>query len=297
LAEAQKADIERRLDKVKIVAETKGQFGDFFGLLNGLMGCLTFIFIYKTFLLQGEAANSQLALQRETSANQIALQKSTSADQFLQLQREAYTSTVRDAINSYNLRLEAILVPHRDPETHQILSTWPGAHGLYHLWMHGMEGTLTLSGLDTGKDSENLSLRWQEIYEKFRYQLDALFRAWFHTLKTIETAPEYNIDFDLEWRTVARFRAQLSSIELTFLLANQVLSRSNDGNGYGEARRLCEKYAIFDNYELGAHEKVGQFLLDLAKTSQGHVGNHRLEKSSFSSELAKSLRADTGRGV
>jgi hypothetical protein len=110
-------------------------------------------------------------------------------------------------------------------------------------------------------------------------------------LKTIETASEYGTSFEVEWRTASRFRAQLSSVELTFLLANQVLSTGAERKGYPEARKLCSIYAVFDNFELGPKDLIAKKLLATSKASD-QTNAHWLEPSCFSSALAKtSLRA------
>jgi hypothetical protein len=91
----------------------KGQFGDFFGVLNALFGALTIILVYSTFGVQ--------KLQLDHSSQ-------NASEQQLSARYERYLSEITSATNAYNTALGAILVPSNDGKN------WAGRHGLYHLW-------------------------------------------------------------------------------------------------------------------------------------------------------------------
>ena len=293
----------------------KGQFGDVFGLLNGAFGAFTLFFVYRAFRLESKSSQAQIELVR----------------------LERYYAEVAAAIQSYNRLLRDILIPDK-VHTGEMRGTWPGAHGLFHLWkvtvvfpqiqravrpskttglllqkwpdcwspaaeLYGY-GTPTVQ--ETWRQQSwveqqfgdievpekiaiavHLRQRWQILYSENRYQLDALFRAWYHVCKAIKNADEYGVDPQTEWRMSSRFRAQLSWIELLFLLANQVLSEGDEGTGFPKAVDFSERYAMFDNFVPGL-DPSAHALLGIANGLIPWPDARPLRAECFKSELAKS---------
>ncbi len=92
---------------------------------------------------------------------------------------------------------------------------------------------------------------WGAIYHLNRFQLDALFRAWYTVYRILDTGKD---DYKLSSHQVklysATFRAQLSWIELVFLLLNQSALPGN--TSYAKACRYSNKYCLFDNLAVDA---------------------------------------------
>jgi hypothetical protein len=127
---------------------------------------------------------------------------------------------------------------------------------------------------------------WRCVYRSNRYQLDTLFRTWYHAFKTIATAVDFDVDEATEWRIASRFRAQLSWIEMVFLLANQTFGNEPGGEGLPKAIEFSERYAMFDNFTPGLDPTV-HALLAAAKGRTEHVTT-LFTNDSFDSESARS---------
>ena len=122
---------------------------------------------------------------------------------------------------------------------------------------------------------------WNTCYDMHKYQLDALFRSWYHVEIALQTASSLGIDSGTEWRAASRFRAQLSAIELQFLLANQLLARPP---GYPRACAISEYYSIFDNLSFGLDPIL--HMLFLISTDINHSTEvNKIHEVAFSSEL------------
>jgi hypothetical protein len=126
---------------------------------------------------------------------------------------------------------------------------------------------------------------WWRMYGSNRYQLDLLFRTWYHAFKTIATADDFDIDEATEWRIASRFRAQLSWIEMVFLLANQTFGNEPGSEGFPRAVEFSERYAMFDNFTPGLDPTV-HALLAAAKGKTKHVTNI-FTLDSFESDRAR----------
>jgi hypothetical protein len=293
-------------------SELKGQFGDFFGVLNALFGALTLVTVYRAYRLQ---------------TDQVKDLEANATKQLQAMQFERYLIEVEAAISSYNRLVGAIVVPDG-------LNRWESVHGLFHLWKTYLilpaylqaddysgtyrnpnsasprnnslnlwtpllkeQGGLTQefdkewsdikwvgAQLDKLSDEtkqifiDGITANWRKMYAAHRYQLDAVFRSWYHVCLTIATARAFNVDKDAEWRIAGRFRAQLSSIELQFLLANQALSESP---GFPKAIAMSERYAIFDNYVAGL-DPTAIYILKTSKNT-----DQKMNPRSFNSDLAK----------
>ena len=143
------------------------------------------------------------------------------------------------------------------------------------------------------------SRHWRRLEAAHSYHLQPLFRAWFYVYQEIRQAAFLGIEPESEWEEAAKFRAQLSSIELTYLLANLVFSPGIDEKGYPKAMELAERYAAFANLDVNFEH--GQFICELAagRTSAWGLNDNayvvrKFDETAFDSSAAKNkLRQPT----
>lgn len=353
-------------------AALKGQFGDFFGVLNALFGAFTVLLVYRTWSAEQqrskaerqeaaaalaqqakdakaarEQAEEQFAGSLEAQRQQVMEAKRASDAQIDLVRRERYYAEVEAAIQAYNGLLRDVAARQwRDKQHVELVTTWTGRHGLFHLWktnitQRGVDGHWGYSQIDplmksalagmvwhpvarqhslsnfgpvgtTPQSDERdthdwvrnqllagerekleylakmVRVCWIDLYGSQRYQLDALFRAWFHVCKALESAELHQIDIDTEWRLASRFRAQLSWVELTYIMANQVFADGPEGEGFPDAIKYCARYAFFDNFVSGLDPTVHAVLL-LAQGAIVDSDVRLLPRQCFDSQLAKPL--------
>lgn len=305
----------------------KAQLGDTFGTVNGLFGAVTLYLVYRTYHHERSSAEHQLAiatdelnLARQTSQEQMRFIRRERYYAEVAASIESYNGLLRE-VNAPDWKGGVLVATWqgRDALWHwwkrRVLETghaenW-GATRASILAKASPEIWLPIfrlirdeeNGMTTSKDIVNLFLThkgsadalvqkvasaWQRLYAIHQYQLDALFRSWFHVCKTIESAESLDVDAETEWAVASRFRAQMSSIELTYLLANQVFSEGAEGDGYPQARRYCERYAIFDNYKPGIDPAA---VVCISATGHGQSGiveiRRAFEDKAFSSDEAR----------
>lgn len=68
---------------------------------------------------------------------------------------------------------------------------------------------------------EALGRAWWALYSSHRHHLDALFRAWYTVHRILHAASNYSVTDDSQRLYAASFRAQISWIEMVYMLANQ----------------------------------------------------------------------------
>ena len=324
------------------VYASKGQFGDTFGVLNGLFGALTLWLVYRTFRRESESNAEQIRLAKEA----LHSERASSTAQIELVRIERYYGEIEAAKQAYNRLLQAVEIP----ELPHGQRSWAAAHGLFYTWkfiativcqaecqtvpskiapgtsqgiflkvwrpvaaVYRWDDNASLYDRNTLEryEGEHFTSRWVEsqvetldtrITDKYLsalldswranwtsnvYQFDALFRAWYHVCKAIANAAEFQIDSATEWRAAARWRAQLSWIELVYLLSNQCLSEGENGNGFPKAVAFSERYAMFDNFQPGI-DPTAHFLNRLARGRVELAGARRLKDEAFSSDLARS---------
>ena len=134
-----------------------------------------------------------------------------------------------------------------------------------------------------------LETAWNDLYMTRRSNLDALFRAWYHVYRILETAPLYGIDGESIWLYNSAFRAQVSWIELAYLLVN--LSDFPGNVDYDTARRYANKYAIFDNLVASQDCIVASLRASTfdgtERTAANGESTQKLEKSAWDSDAAR----------
>jgi len=301
--------------------EKLGELGDSFGMLNGLFGAITLWLVYRTY--RGDRESSET--QAEMSALQLDQAKFAADAQIALTRSERYMSEVAAASQSYNGLLHDIVAPDgpgarwegrnglwhwwkryliqpgvgvrpgwKDAPT-KPLTPWNTVRRLYDdeqadttllgdAWVK--EQVVSHCNLDELVKYARPS--WRKLYAQNWFQLDALFRSWFHVYKTINSAERMQVPAEIEWAAAARFRAQLSGIELAYLLANLVFSEGPDGKGFPEAIKMCERYAVFDNFAPGLDPIQYACLFGARGLSErGFAPERYIELSAFESRAAK----------
>jgi hypothetical protein len=250
--------------KAADASEKKGQFGDFFGVLNALFGALTLVIVYSNLVEERHHAKREREAAKafhdaSMKAQRDALDEARSSAQSskaIQL-RTNYYADINVAIQTYHRILGEVLVPVKDKEG-ALKSTWPARHGLFHLWHHFMvyklrNAHVTRSPAGTcdaiwndpftlpkymADDSEgyqrltNLTRdHWVTLYHENKYQLDALFRSWEFVYRTISRDKvNKQIDDATHEFAAASWYAQLSQIELQFVVAHATFGENKAFN-------------------------------------------------------------------
>jgi hypothetical protein len=255
-------------DTEKLFAR-RGQIGDAFGAFNSLVSAFAFIGLIFTLRTQED----QLRLQERNARSTDLLIRQQQFQEQLFRAIDAYRSLLSDVIvfsgeAEYKGRMalnflwtKALL--HRieaEPGStfqkvlrRQIESPDRVSAGFWDD-RKATADSVNLFIKDLDQDFEKIqpllqriNEAWGAVYLENRFQLDALFRAWYTVYRTLETADKYEIDISARFLYSASFRAQLSWIELAFLLMNQ--SNLNDDYRFEKACRISNKYATFDNLD------------------------------------------------
>jgi hypothetical protein len=304
--------------------ERKGQFGDSFGVFTSLASAATLIIVFVALWFQRatlDAANESLKSNQETSRAQLELVRLERYYGEIAVAIAAYNNALRavefaeknksgerwtGTHGMFHLwKTLAYGVAHyadprsrlemKSPIAHRI---WYGVQKSYGIpivesLLSGAKSTawvtLEVHAMNDDDRVAHLNVlvsQWCEIYDVNVYQLDALYRCWYHVCKAIANTKEFEIDAETEWRAASRFRAQLSWIELAYLLANQSITDTDTSYGYAKSRILSERYAIFDNFSLSI-DPMAHFLLGIGKGTYILKGTKQLNLSAFSSDLAK----------
>ena len=312
------------------IAAMKGQFGDVFGLLNGAFGAVTLWLVYLAYSREASSSEAQMDFVRrerylaEIDASIQAYNQQLHDIVVLKSQGENKQQTWTSKHGLMTLWTSRLTLPVKSDSRGDTLASQtsglsPGdRNARFSIWSpinEHIEGhsnerklvpqafknsewvaqKLAQSDMDTvvGFGSA-VREQWLAVYSEHRYQLDALFRTWYHTCKAVEQARALGIDAETEWRAAARWRSQLSWIELLFLLANQSLSEGDSGDGFPRAVALSSRYAMFDNLVAGLDPTV-HAVLQVARGDIEIPGGRALPKECFSSEAAKNRNESDAR--
>lgn len=248
------------------IFQIRGQIGDTFGAYNALISTMAFIGLLWTIVGQQKQIADQEAQARRNdllvSQQQFQEQFFRAIDAYRDLLASIKVASIgklgevlvgREALNHlwrsrlldqlYLARPDATGVRDRTAVKVDIPATAAGVRGVAQFCnILDQDAELRASVL------QRIGHYWADLYLEQRYQLDALFRAWYTVYRVLETAPDYH----LSPRTIslysASFRAQLSWIELAFLLINQSGLEPNEK--FPRACHLSNKYVVFDNLSI-----------------------------------------------
>ena len=142
--------------------------------------------------------------------------------------------------------LKAVIESQLDAYSNELSGTW-NSHREVSLAIEKI-----LSNVENDQQVRNSVLcqigdAWKTASLANRYQLDSLYRAWYTVYRILDTAPAYGISPEMIKIYSAAFRAQVSWIEMAFLLANQSGLPGNPS--YPKACRHSLRYIVFDNLD------------------------------------------------
>jgi hypothetical protein len=244
----------------------RGQLGDTFGVFNALVSTLALVGLIFTIRTQQQ----QLASQESQSLDAQRLMRQQQFQEQLFQGIEAYRSLLTDitgdggshARNALEqMRRETILrMPAASCE--QLGTAVEAQKAAFNKdltryrqrdieraiedlerWIEAEPGRLELARTWIGE-------AWSGVYQENRFQLDALFRAWYTVYRILETAKKYEIEDFVIRLYSATFRAQLSWIEMAMLIVNQSGRASDEAYpAYPNACRYSNDFAVFENLD------------------------------------------------
>lgn len=288
---------------------SRGQFGDAFGAFNALVSTLALVALLTTLGVQ----QKQLAAQQTQTRSEVRLMRQ---QQF----QEQYFRAV-DAYRVLLSEFQPLQLRGRHDEgpgrrgrsamfvvwREYLLDPLAGCNGrlgdvVRQQLAASLERTpdsqeagdnarLQISRLVSAMSSDRalreevvgeISLRWSHLYSTHRFQLDALFRAWYTVYRILDTAPMYELEVEAVRLYGASFRAQLSWIELAFLLANQ--SGLNPRARFPKACSLSNTYVVFDNL-VDDDDLVIACLSAIARAREADGNTAELTRSAFGARV------------
>jgi len=273
-----------------------GQFGDYVGgLVNPLVGIATVLLVLINIRIQ----------QRELKASlhQMQLSNKHTARQSFEQSLFAWLSNYRELLQSINIGngtkfgRDALLEWYwRRLSSGRILrETISTSIGELLLRDSGNPNAViqkVQEGILAGRlDAKELhflydaaSRNYTNLYKEHRTDLDALFRTLYRLFLWIDS---YAIDLDQKRHYASLVRAQLSWIELVYLLFNGL---TPEGKKFAT---LCNKYAMFDNLVVADERMLGIIKTDLPKDLPNEFNPSKggrswpYTASAFSSDIAR----------
>lgn len=283
----------------------RGQLGDSFGIFNALISGLGLVGLVTTVFLQRSIYEEQW---KQTKA-QISLQKHQQFHAQFESAVAAYDSLLASIVVSRegdnriisSISRQALMQIWRHNFIHSLAQRESGEE-LYALLSKYHSGRAQVSSFFSATVSGTAALEkiiaaaqslkpeeclpqiywaWSLAYSQHEYQLDALFRAWYHVYSLIDRAGEYDVQAKAQWEYASGFRARLSWIEMLFLLVNQ--TTWVDGSKFPKAAALSNKFAVFDNLNPSS-DPIAAILYKRAQAGNNFFSE--LTLSAFSSKIA-----------
>ncbi|OYY93181.1 MAG: hypothetical protein B7Y41_12715 [Hydrogenophilales bacterium 28-61-23] len=274
-----------------------GQLGDYFGgVLNPIFSFLTILALVLTLTLQSR----ELKLSREElELSRTELRKSAEAlrGQNKAIDRQSFEQTFFSWLNTYRELLASIELSSNDEVLRgkrALMRLWSYLLDASHVWStirkqypylptantnrpaagRAEDSLRSLQEGERGLVSKVAIERWEELYAKYEYQLDSLFRVLYRLIVWIDSQDEERLSPAQKWLYVSIVRAQLSWIELVYLFYNGHTER---GKSF---KRLAEKYALFDNLNFATDPVIA-----IVKACPPDTVGYRL--SAYESRLAR----------
>lgn len=265
-------------DQATTILARRGQFGDAFGAFNALVSTFALIGLFFTINSQQHQIKEQAKL---SAASDLLIRQQQFQEQYYRA-IETYSKLLSEiSFNAGGPGSESLkgrlamweiwrsqvigsLVTNGDTQFELAVQLQQNAykHESLGAWNTNEEATsATANLLSTLKDDpaclqaalDAIGVAWTAMYAMNRFQLDALFRAWYTVFRVLGTAERYEIDAEIRRLYSATFRAQLSWIEMAFLLANQ--SHLPGTSAYPRACYYSNQHTCFDNLDV-AHDAI-----------------------------------------
>lgn len=287
------------------VLSRRGQFGDAFGAFNALVSTLALIGLLLTLRTQQDQIRSQ---ERTSRSNDTLTRQQQFQDQLYravdayrdQLQavtcsrsgaegpvtgrlalREIWRNQFVKHIEHVDLPLlKAAISAQMDAYDNELSGIWNSHEDVV---KHSKLLVGEIESQEATRDEilRRLGSSWRIVYLANRYQLDSLYRSWYTVYRILDTAARYEIDEPTVRLYSAAFRAQISWIEMAFLLVNQIGLPSNPE--FPKACRYSDKFSTFDNLD-SAHDVVAEILVHVVRRtvpSSHDSKQHRLSAAAF----------------
>ncbi|QET03912.1 hypothetical protein FOB72_17240 (plasmid) [Cupriavidus pauculus] len=272
--------------------EAWGQFGDFIGgTINPVVGLATVYLVLVTVKLQ----------RRELQASLRELRISNKA-----LAKQGFENSFFSWLNSYHKLLDSIQLTISNENAEAPEKIYIGRHALKRMHVGSFTAARVIlkdsksgkklptfqrrhrSSLSTpqdplffsnwSKDQRETAINmardgYETVFDRHRYQLDGMFRTLFRLIKWVDESDPKIISREEKWQYIAIIRAQLSWIELVFLVYNCMTQRGEPFIEY------ANKYALFDN--LGTEADGILILIRADPVISG------IAASAFSSDIAR----------
>ena len=274
-----------------------GAFGDYVGgLINPLVGIATVTLIFLTLMLQRKEL--QASLEEIRSAHRSAVLQGFEQSLFswlanyhslLSATKSKLGGEGRQALTTmYEQRFSSVVAMQRHQRAEGL-----GALDEEEAKIHLGE-IRRASATGDAEEKGNLSnvfmialWGYKEVIRTHRSELDAVFRTLYRLLRWIDTS---ELDDVQKWHYVALVRAQLSWIELVFILYNCL---TPEGEKFAD---LVNDYALFDNLEGAPDELIDaiahEFTVSPPSSFTANLPPEPwpFNEAAFSSEVAKAKR-------
>lgn len=286
--------------KLSDSTEEWGQLGDYFGgLINPLVGLATVILVLINIRIQ--------RLELKSSLIQLEISNAHTARQSFEQSLFAWLGNYHDLLSSIRLPNDlvgrsALKSLYRQKfSTKAVEKNSMGTDGNGHeIWESPQDTCTRIARLraevnrGTQPPTELHEIFWKAmiafvaVYQKNRSELDALFRTLYRLILWIDRS---HIDIEQRRHYVSLVRAQLSWIEMIFLLFNGL---TEEGKKFGP---LCDKYALFDNLAMGDDEVLRIICQDFLlfpppEFDQNGPRPWPYSERAFSSDLARAASSD-----
>ncbi|WP_176947603.1 MULTISPECIES: putative phage abortive infection protein [unclassified Variovorax] len=274
-----------------------GAFGDYVGgIINPIVGIATVTLIFLTLILQKKEL--QASLEEIRRAHKSAVLQGFEQSLFswlanyhslLAATKSKFGGEGRQALTSmYEKRFSGVVAMQKH-YLEVCNETLDEEEAKIHLG--DMRRTAASGDPDEWINFSNvfgLSLwGYREVVRTHRSELDAVFRTLYRLLRWIDTS---ELDDAQKWHYVALVRAQLSWIELVFILYNTLTPAGE------KFARLANDYALFDNLE-GAPDEIVDAIASEFTIAPPHIFTAEQPPKSwpftdtaFSSDAAKAKR-------
>ena len=273
------------------VLEARGQFGDSFGPFNALVSSLALVGVISTLALQQTVAKQQQfqeQLFHAVAAYQSLLEsfetnyRTKSGEPGSLRGRSALQNAWQHYVVGPFLR--NCKAPGMDDVARNVGSLFFGetvgfaaTQGAIESVDRQVAGWLSTDGATAAL--EVLGQAWWALYSSHRHHLDALFRAWYTVHRILNEAPNYSVTVDAQRLYAASFRAQISWIEMVYMLANQSALPHNAM--FPRACRYANYFCAYDNLATTGDVTV-TLLVEVAKARKANPSGNELTRAAFS---------------
>lgn len=257
-------------------AATWGQFGDFVGgTINPAIGIITIILLFIGIVIQRiELESGRSAYFEQSRAIQLANFEHLCFGWFKNYQN--LLSEIASEENEKRIcgRQAMFTWYKKDLSADKIVPLTSHPEGEYQDPIKGARRTIGLMGNDVKRKAVSDAVeKYEELYKAQEYQLDSLYRTLYRLVKWIDEL-DY-LSQEEKWFYISMLRAQLSWVEMVFILYNGLTLR---GSSF---RDFIDKYALFDNLNVSS-DPILELIQSFSRTKSSFY-----KSQAFDSALAR----------